>query len=59
MVDLEAHCFPPATISDEAGATSEGVSPFLMTLEPSSCVSDASYTVDLGGPVFLWLLTVL
>ena len=41
MVDLEAHCFPPATISDEGGVTLERVLPFLVTLELSSCFSGA------------------
>ena len=31
MVDLKPHCFPPAIISGEGGATLERVSPFLMT----------------------------
>ena len=38
MVDLGAHCFPPATILDEGGATWELVSPFLVILGPSSFV---------------------
>ena len=60
MVDLEEHCFPPATILGEGGATWEWVSPFPVTLVPSSCFSSAtvwaSYEVAPGGLVFLWLL---
>ena len=63
MGDLQAHYFPPATISDEDGAIWEWLSPFLVTLGPSNCFSGAtvwaSNGVDLGGPVFLWLLTDL
>ena len=63
MFDLEAHCFTPATISNEGGVTRELVSPFLVTLGPSSCFSGAtalaSYEVDPDGPVFLWLSKVL
>ena len=62
MVYLEAYCFQPATISDEGGVTWELVSPFPVTLEPSSCFSSAtvwaSYRLDLEGPVFLWLSKV-
>ena len=58
-VDLEAHYFPPATISDEGGVTWVLESPFLVTLVPSSCSSSAtlsaSYGVNLGGPVFMLL----
>ena len=60
MVDLEEHCFPPATTLGEGGATWERVSPFSVTLVPSSCFSSAtvwaSYEVAPGGLVFLWLL---
>ena len=62
MVNLDEHRFPAATIADEGGVTWERVSPFLVTLEPSSCFSGDTvwaYGVDLGGPVFLWLLTAL
>ena len=56
MVDLEAHCYPPATILDEGGVTLELVSSFLVTLGTSSCFSSltvwASYRVDPDGPVF-------
>ena len=59
MVDLEAHCFPPATILSEHGAIWELVSPSLVTLAPSSCSSCAtiwaSFGADLGGLVFLLL----
>ena len=55
MVDLEAHCFPPATIFSEGGVIWGLVSPF----PPSSCYSStpvlASYGADLGGLVFLLL----
>ena len=37
MVDLGAHCFPPAATSDEGGAIWGLVSPFLGNLGPSSC----------------------
>ena len=63
MVDLGAHCFPPATILSVGGATCQLVSPFLVILGPSSFVSSvivwASCEVCLGGPAFLWLLIVL
>ena len=63
MVDLEAHCFPPATILDGRGATWGRVSPLLVIPVPSSCSSSAtvwvSYEVDLSGLAFLWLLEVL
>ena len=63
MVDLEAHCFTPATALNGGGATWERVSPFLVILVPSSCSSSAtvsdSYEVDLDGLAFLWLLEVL
>ena len=56
MVDLEEHCFPPATTLSEGGVTWERVSPFLVILVPSSCSSSAtvwvSCEVDLGGLVF-------
>ena len=45
MVDLEEHCFPPATILSEGGATWERVSPFPVTLVPSSCLSSATVEV--------------
>ena len=45
VVDLGAHGFPPATISDEGGAMSGLVSPFQGTLGPSSC-----FQVPLYGP---------
>ena len=57
MVDLETHCFPPATILSEGGATWGLVSPFLVTLGPSCCSSSTtvwvSYGADLGGLAFL------
>ena len=60
MVDLEAHCFPPATTLGGDGEIWGQVSPFLVILVSSSCSSSAtvwvSYEVDLGGLVFLWLL---
>ena len=63
MVDLEAHCFPPATNLSGGGATWERVSPFLVIPVPSSCSSSAtvwvSCEVDLNGLVFLWLSEVL
>ena len=63
MVDVGAHCFPPATISDESGATWESVSPFLRTLGPSSGFSGAtiwaSYGVEPDEPVSLWLSVTL
>ena len=37
MADLVAHCFPPATISDEGGATLVWTYTFLETLVLSSC----------------------
>ena len=37
IVDLGAHCFPSAATSDEGGAIWGLVSPFLVTLGPSSC----------------------
>ena len=37
MVDLVAHCFPPATTLDGGGGTWERVSPFPVILGPSSC----------------------
>ena len=59
MVDLEAHCFPPATILSEGGAIWGLVSPFLVILVPSSCSSSVtvwvSYGDDLGGLAFLLL----
>ena len=59
MVDLEAHCFPPATILNQGWATWGLVSPFLVTLVPSGCSSSAtiwvSYRADLGGLAFLLL----
>ena len=57
MVDLEAHCFPPATTLDVGGGTWELVSPFPVILVPSSCFSSAtvwvSCEVALSGLVFL------
>ena len=54
MVDLGAHCFPPATILNGGGATWGLVSPFLVILGPSSFVLGAivwvSCGVCLGGP---------
>ena len=58
MVDLVEHCFPPATILSEGGATWGLVSPFLVILGPSSSSSAtvwASYGADLGGLAFLLL----
>ena len=59
MVDLVEHCFPPATILNEGGATWELVSPVLVIQGPSSCFSSAivwvSYGVDLGALAFLLL----
>ena len=53
MVDLEEHCFPPATTLSEGGATWERVSPFPVILVHSSCSSSAtvwvSCEVDVGG----------
>ena len=53
MVDLAAHCFPPATILDGNGAIWGPGSPFLVTLGPSSCFLSAtvwaSCEVALGG----------
>ena len=46
MVDLESHCFPPATILSEGGATRGLVSPFLVTLVLSSCSSSATVWVS-------------
>ena len=43
MVDLGAHCFPPATILNGGGATLELVSPFLVILGPL-------FEVPLNGP---------
>ena len=37
MVDLEAHCFPPATTLDGGGGIWGPGSPFPVTLGPSSC----------------------
>ena len=57
MVDLEAHCFPPATTLGAGGATWGRVSPFLVIPVPSlkcHCMG-----VDLSGLTFLWLLEVL
>ena len=63
MVDLVAHCFPPATIFSWGGATWELVSLFIVILVPSRCSLSAilwvSYEVDLGGLVFLWLSEAL
>ena len=63
MVDLEAHCFPPAITLGGGGAIWEQISPFLVILVPSSSSSSAtvwvSYEVDLGGLAFLWLLGAL
>ena len=60
MVDLEEHCFPPATILGEGGVTWERVSPFPVTLVPSSYFSSATVKASHGvapdGLVFLWLL---
>ena len=59
MVDLAAHCFPPATTLSGGGATWGRVSPFRVILLPSSCSSSAtvwvSCEVNLSGLVFLWL----
>ena len=59
MVDLVAHCFPPATTLDGGGGTWEPVSPFPVILGPSSCFSSAtiwvSCVVALSGLVFLLL----
>ena len=43
MVDLVAHCFPPATTLDEGGGTWGPVSPFPVTLGPSNCFSSVSH----------------
>ena len=60
MVHLGEHCFPPTIILGEGEATWERVSPFPVTLVPSSCFSSAtvwvSYGVAPGGLVLLWLL---
>ena len=57
VVDLQEHCFPPATTLSGSGAIWELVSHFLVTLVLSSCFSSAtvwvSCEVDLGGLVFL------
>ena len=45
MVDLEAHCFPPATTLDVGGGTWELVSPLPVILVPSSF-----FQVPLYGP---------
>ena len=37
MVDLEAHCFPPATTLDGGGGIWGPGSPFPVTLGPFSC----------------------
>ena len=62
MVDLEEHCFPPATTLSGGGAIWERVSPCLVILVFPSCFSSAtvwvSYEVDLDGLAFLWLLEV-
>ena len=59
MVDLVAHCFPPATTLDVDGGSWGPGSPFLVTLGPSSCFSSAtvwaSCEVALGELVFLLL----
>ena len=59
MVDLTAHCFPPATTLDGNGAIWGPGSPFLVTLGPSSCFPSAtvwaSCEVALGGLAFLLL----
>ena len=59
MVDLVAHCIPPATTLGGGGGTWGLESPFLVTLEPSSCFSSAtvwaSCGVALGGLAFLLL----
>ena len=59
MVDLAAHCFPPATTLDGNGAIWGPGSPFLVTLGPSSCFPCAtvwaSCEVALGGLAFLLL----
>ena len=59
MVDLVAHCFPPATTLDVGGGTWGLGSPFPAILGPSSCFSGAtvwaSCGVALGGLVSLLL----
>ena len=59
MVDLVAHCFPPATTLDEGGGTWGPGSPFPVTLGPSNCFSSATVWVSCGvalsGLVFLLL----
>ena len=59
MVDLEAHCFPPATTSGGGGGTWGPVSPFPVTLGPSNCFSSATVWVScegaLSGLAFLLL----
>ena len=59
MVDLVAHCFPPATTLGGGEATWGLGSPCLVILGPSSCFSSAtmwaSCEVALGGLAFLLL----
>ena len=56
MVDLAAHCFPPATTLDGGGGIWGPGSPFPVTLGPSSCFSSAtvwvSCVVALSGLAF-------
>ena len=44
MVDLEEHCFPPATILGEGGVTWERVSPFPVTFQVPLCGSHVKST---------------
>ena len=57
MVDLEAHCFPPATSLGGGGVTWVWGSPSLVILVLFSCFSDAiesaSCVTGLGPFVFL------
>ena len=46
MVDLEAHCFPPATTLDGGGGIWGPGSPFPVTLGPFSCFSSATVSVS-------------
>ena len=60
MVDLEAHCLPPATIVNGGAVTWEWGSLFLMIQVPYNCFLDATVwvlcAVDLGELASLWLL---
>ena len=49
MVDLEAHCFPPATTLDGGGGIWGPGSPFPVTLGPSSCFFFFFFQVPLYG----------